>query len=279
MWWLLLGVAMADEPAYEGTTAVEEELEESNTNLSVELGGAYATGNAVSITTNAMIRFEYDWKTNRFAAFAGTLLNLSKVDRNGNGTLDPEERDDPLVWSQQKFFGGLRYDRYFNERSALYAAGAVERDPLAGLEWRFNEQIGYRHKFIENDTTNLHLETGLAYNQENFATGADGIENADRLDAHYLAARVFVGFQHEINETVVISDGLVMIEPLVGSFATGGLTNWEDFRLTNDLSLGVTLSEKFSLKYTFLIQFDNQPVPGFMKLDTTNLLTLVASII
>lgn len=278
---LLAAPALAqDDPTYDGVEAPAEEKEKPETDLSATLGGAWTTGNAVVINVIAGLDFKHRWQQNRFSALAGTNLNLAKIDTDGNGTLDDAERAQDLEWTSQYVNGALRYDRFFGERDSIYVKAAGERDQLAGLLYRFNEQFGYARALVKTDATNLDLETGLAYTQENFATGTDDDGNpinTEILDAHYLALRVFLGFSHAFNDNVSISDDLEMIEPLVGSFPDG-TTNFEDFRLTNVFGLTTRLSDRFSIKLTHNLRFDNQPVPGFRKLDQTTGVTLVASI-
>jgi len=278
---LMILSAFAAEPEFGGVADDRGVVEEPITDLDVELGGAYNGGNAVNFTMNGKVHFSYRWDANMFGTDIGTMLNLVKVDQDGDGTLSDAEREEGFSWSQQKVYGRVRYDRFFTAYDALYISANGERDPLAGLEFRFNQQVGYRRDFFNSDKVKLNLEVGFAYTEENFVTGRDdngNIIDDAVVDAHYLAARLAIGFDYVFNENVTIGNSLMMTEPLYGSFADGSNTNWEDFRLLNNLSLTAKISKIFSFKTSYLVQFDNQPVPGFRKTDHNVLLTIVADI-
>lgn len=268
----LSGIAQAQDPAYDHVKATEAALEKPDTDLTANLGFTYASGNAVFIAVNGGVTAAHKWGQNRFTFVAGTNLNLAKIDADANGTLDDAERAKKLTWTSQRVASSARYDRFFGAKDSLYVSGGFERDALAGLLWRFNEQFGYARVLVGTDSTKVNLEAGVAYAEENFATGADADGNpiyTEILDNDYLAARVFFGASHSFNKYVSLSDNVEMFENLFTP---------ADFRLTNALTLSTKLSDKFSINVGHQLAFDNQPVEGFQKVDQTTMLTLVASI-
>jgi putative salt-induced outer membrane protein YdiY len=294
---LFLSVALAQDPAYDGTVKEVKEAEKPVTALSAELGGTFATGNAYILAFNGGFKGKHEWQANRFGFGAGVALNLAKVDLNGDTVLDDSERDNKLEFTSQRLFAGARYDRFFGTMNSLYVSGGMERDTFAGLEWRFNEQLGYSRVLVQKPSTDLDLEVGVAYAQENFKidyptteTNDDGtisdvvlpkaaIVSEDEatyklvLDKDYIAGRVFLGFDHRFNDKVSIGD---TVETFINFF------DIEDFRLINNAYLQAKLSDKFSIKLSHLLMFDNQPVEvgayKFKKVDQTTQITLVANI-
>jgi len=269
---LLSSLALAQDPAYDRTLKAADEAEKPVTNLQAEFGGAFTSGNAFAVAINGGLKGKHVWKSNQFAFGAGINLNMAKVDANGDGTLDDAERAQKLTFTSQRVFGMARYDRFFGKLNSLYVSAGGERDPFAGLLWRFNEQIGYRRVLVATKPTDLDLEIGLAYTEENFSTGADADGNPinDKiLDAHYLGARIYISFEHRFNDTVALGDNVEMIENLFTP---------ADFRLVNNAYLTAKLSDKFSIRLSHRLAFDNLPVEGFRPLDQTTQLTLVASI-
>lgn len=272
----------AETAAPEESAAPEEPAApKPETSLTAELGGSYTVGNVWVVNVVGGVNFSHTWGKNAFATNASTNLNIVKTDTDANGTLDDAERATDPVFTSQRVAGGVRYDRSLTDADNLFASAGVEHDRLAGLFWRFNQAIGYKRALVATERTSLGLEVGVSYNEENFVPTTDpdtGVVSNDKvLDAHYMAARVFLGFRHAFNDSVQIGDDLEMIEPLVGSFADG-VTNFEDFRLNNTLFLQAKLSDVFSIKLSSQLAFDNQPVPTFVKVDHTTALTLVASI-
>ena len=293
----LVHTASAQEPAYDKAAEPVEEVKKPETDLSAELGFLFSSGNSWNINVNGGMKFGHKWGQNQLSAFVGANLNLSipdtdaadDADGDGDGAIgtanDEANAGDPFIWSSQRAFGGVRYDRFIGDKNALYISFGGEHDQFAGLIWRFNEQFGYRRIIINNETTKFDFEGGLAYNEENFVEGVDADgnpTNAAELDAHYLAARIFFGISHQFNDIVSISDTFEAIEPLVAFRVSDpdSVTNFEDFRFVNTFAITTKLSDRFSLKVSDRLAFDNQPTStDYAKVDNTVMLTLVASIL
>ncbi len=266
--------AIADDaaPAYDGVADAEEAVEKPETDLTAELGATFTSGNAFTFAFNGSVDGMHKWGQNRFKFGLGINVNLAKIDADGNGTLNDAERAADIAFTSERFTGGLRYDRFFGTSDSLYVSAGVERDRFAGLFWRFNEQLGYARQLVRTDTTHLELEVGVAYAQENFLPGTDDTGatiNADVLDNQFIAARLYLGFGHAFNDFVEMGDEIEMFE---------NFFSLADFRLYNTAYISVKLSDRFSLKLSHLLAFDNQPVEGFRTLDQTTQFTVVASI-
>ncbi|MBT3223363.1 MAG: hypothetical protein HN348_30185, partial [Proteobacteria bacterium] len=89
---LFVGLALAEEPEFEETETPGQKYEEPESNLSVEVGGALATGNAVYMVLNGAANVGHKWTQNRFLAQAGVNLGSGIADANGDGRLDDLER-------------------------------------------------------------------------------------------------------------------------------------------------------------------------------------------
>lgn len=260
-----------DDPAYDGTEEAVEEAEKPETDLSAELGASFTSGNAFSLSVNGGVNGEHRWQQNRFSFGGAVNLNLVKPDTDGDGTVADE--DAALDLAQERIAGFVRYDRFFGEYNALYVSGNSERDRLAGLLWRFNEQVGYRRVIVKTDKTDLDFEIGLAYTQENLAETDDGT-HGEVLDYQYLAARAFFGFTHQFNDAVAIGDDIEFFQNLTNIGEVGS-----DSRLYNTFFITAALSDRFSIKFSHRLAFDNVPAgEEYAKLDQTTMLTLVAKI-
>jgi hypothetical protein len=272
---LLLAVAFADDPAYDHTAKPAEEVPKPTTALSAEFGGTFTSGNAFILAFNGGINGKHDWGQNRFAFGTGVNLNLVKPDTNADGTLQPAEKAQKLTFTSQRITGAIRYDRFFGVKNSLYASAGIERDTFAGLEWRMNQQLGYSRVLVKTEKSDLGLEAGLAYAEENLKEGDDG-SNDKVLDNAFIAARVFLGFEHRFNDKVAIGD-------TVETFFN--LQQGEDIRLNNLAYITAKLSDRISLKLSHKLAFDNDPVvineatnETYVPVDQTTQLTLVASI-
>lgn len=266
---IMLAGAQAQDPQYDGAADAADAVAKPVTKLSAELGGSFTAGNANSIAASGGLTGSHRWGQNQFGFGAGVILNLAVVDTDGDGTTADEVLK--YEWASQKIFGNVRYDRFFGEKNSLFVAGVGERDPFAGIDFRFNQQLGYARILVDTDKTDLNIEAGLAYTEEGYTATPDIV-----LDDHYLAARVYLGFGYVFNESVNFTDTIEMYENFFSP---------ADFRLINTATLSARLSKTFSVKLSHRLAFDNQPVEidaatgeTFRKLDHTTMLTLVASI-
>ena len=123
---LTLGLAQAADPEFVGTDKEGAEAEEAEGTLSAELGGTWTTGNTDTYTLSAGVNGGYKWSRNKVGLVAGTLLGKSRVDANGDGILDDDERALERTETARKAFADARYDRYVSDRTSLYVlAGAL----------------------------------------------------------------------------------------------------------------------------------------------------------
>lgn len=279
-----LTTAFAQDPAYDRAADVEE-VDKPETALVADFGGVYVSGNSTVLSLNGGLNGYHKWKANRFSFHAGTNFNWARADLNANGTLDEGwERIRPMQATSQRAFGGIRYDRFFGSerKNSLYISAFGEHDRFAGVFWRFNQQIGYRRVLVDNETTALNLEVGAAVTEENLdISDADGNDIAT-LDAYYPALRIFLGFQHQFNDSVSIGNNLELLENLsqkAGTREEGGYGFGEDFRGSNEFWLAAKLSDRFSFRISDRISWDLAPTPGFLPWDNTVSVALVATLL
>jgi len=260
---LIAGLALATEPEFEETVKEAEEVEEAEGALSAELGGSWTTGNTDFWVLAAGLDASYKWDMNQFGAKAGALVGRSRVDVDGDGLLSEAERDLSRTETARKYFADARYDRFVSERTSLYVLAGAFVDRFAGYDLRSHEQVGVSYAFIDAEDTKLLGELGIDVAQEMYVEGVD----PDYRDV--VAARAMIGFHHAFNDSVAFDDKVEIFENVLDP---------EDLRVLNDASLSAKLSDKFSLKLSHKLTFDNQPVEGFRKLDQTTAVTFVASI-
>ncbi len=66
----------------------------------------------------------------------------------------------------------LKYDHFFTKKWYSYANAVLFKDDFADLNLRTSLGLGAGYQFFESDLTNLSLEGGLSYVNEDFAGGA-----------------------------------------------------------------------------------------------------------
>jgi putative salt-induced outer membrane protein YdiY len=276
MLWMVLGAlianpALAEDPEFAGTDDPNQKFDKPEGALSAEFGGAYASGNVEYLTINGLINGSYRWDRNKLTGTGAANIGRTRLDADESGTLSTSERAAPLVKTSQRFDSELRYDRYLGDNGSLYALAGAFIDPFAGYDLRSHEQLGYSRMLVDNDSTDLVAELGADYAQE-FYTDQVLADNPDLPDlGHVVAARLLIGVQHKFNEQVSFSEVVEIYENVL---------NPADLRVLNEAAFTSKLSDKFSLKLSNQLIFDNVP-PGseYAKYDQVTLVTLVASIL
>lgn len=270
----LLGPAHAQETEFAGTADPAEEAEKPETELSAEVGFANASGNVEFWLLNGAANARHKWARNQLGLVLAANVGKSRVDQNDDGFLGPDDRAVDMQENSRRYAADARYDRFFGERNSLYVLAGAFVDPFAGYDLRTHEQIGYSRVLVATEDTDLKVELGADYAQENYVDEL-GVENQD-----IIAARLLVGFGHAFNESVKFTDTVEVYENVLQT---------EDVRVLNTAGLSSKLSDVFSLKLSHALIFDNVPA-GFdpetetygdnelRKLDMVTTATLVASI-
>lgn len=254
--------AWAEDSEFEGTEEAGQLFEETETRLSVELGGALAKGNTDFWVINGLGAASHKWHRNQVAGEAGANLGQGVGDADGDGRLSEEERSRGLQQTAEKYWLEVRYDRFVGQRDSLYVLLGALVDPFAGYDLRSHEQIGYSRILLETDTRVL-AEVGMDIAQEVY------VPDVEPGYANVLAARAMVGIDHWFSDDVAFVDTLEAYENVV---------DLEDLRVLNEVALTTRLSDVFSVKLSHKLTWDNRPVEGFRSTDHTALVTLVASV-
>lgn len=265
LWTVLCSMALAEDPTFVGTEKPPEEVaDQAEIDLSAELGGTFATGNAVYYVVNGALKSSYKKELNKFGLIAGVNVGSAIPDTDGSGSISETEREAGFARNAQRYAVDARYDRFFGERTSLYVLAGAYQDPFAGYDLRSHEQVGYSRILVKTEATGLVAELGADYAQENYVAGVDP------NTANVFAGRVLVSFNHNFSATTGFSD---TAETYVN------VLDPTDVRVLNTATLSTALSSKFSLKLSHTLTFDHQPVEGFQPLDQATMVTLVASIL
>ncbi len=262
---LLSPQAAAVDTEFAGTEAPPEEVVEApESTVIAELGGTFASGNAVYYAVNGGVTASHKWDKNKLSAAAGINIGAAVADTDADGLLNDAERAEGFSQNVERYFGEGRYDRFLSDKDSLYLLAGAFKDPFAGYDLRAHEQIGYSRTLVANDSTNLVTELGFDVAQENYVEGVD--PNTQVI----YAARLLLGLTHKFNDNVAFTDTFEVYENVI---------DLEDLRILNTASLSSTIATNLSLKLSHSLIFDNVPVEGFENLDQTTMVTLVATLL
>lgn len=265
MWLAALPLAaFAEDPKFEKPEVPPtEEVEKPEVKLSAEFGGSYTSGNSNFYTITSTLNGSYKANKSKFGLIGGAVLGAGKVDADGNGVISDAEKDAPFKQNAGRYFADLRYDFFLGEKNSLYVLVGGYRDQFAGFDLRTHEQLGYGRVLVDTETTDWNLEVGVDFAQENYV---DGVE---AWGQNVLAGRAMTSFSHKLSESVSLQETIELYENVL---------DVQDLRVLNQAALSVKLSEALNLKLSHNLIFDNQPVEGYRKADSTLNLTLVATL-
>lgn len=250
--------------------AIGETKTDDETVFSASLGGSLNTGNTESWQLTAGTELRLVRMPHAFGFNAALAYGKADVpdDLDAAGTPVEDFKD-----TVKNFNTKARYEYYLTRMDALFLAAAFRWDEFAGLDARVQGQAGYLRNFVKTDDQRFWGELGYDITFDDFhpdplldpATGAvlpgDDVTHSGRL---------FFGYDGHLNQSLAYIGGLE------------GLVNVEeakDTRINWENALRSALGGNFQLELKFTLKYDNVPVPGTEKVDTTTLLSLLYSYI
>ena len=250
--------AQPEGPNQHSEAVAEERPEEDTTAWAASLGGTLNTGN----TRSWQLTAGSDLRLVRGPSVLGANLAFAY------GRADvPDDMTDDLQDTVKNFRAKLRYDYFLSKLDALFLAGLHRWDVFAGIDARVQGQVGYLRMFIKEEKQRLCVELGYYVTYYYYHVGSM-MDLEETVWIH--SARGFVGYDNTINETLTYVGGL---EALLN------VEEAEDVRLAFDNAIRSAINGKLQLEIKFTLIFDNVPVEGKQKTDTTTLVSLIYNLI
>lgn len=154
----------------------------------------------------------------------------------------------------------LKYDRVLEKKMSLFVSELIEANRFAGIDRRYNTDVGMKYTLIKNEYNETSAEAGYRYTfEKQYNNGAP-----DNNDSK---GRLFVETNHKFNKIV---SGKLWVEYLPN------FTDTEDYLINIEPSFSVVLTSLLSLKISYLWNYDNEPVLGNGKHDYTYTTGLLA---
>lgn len=165
------------------------------------------------------------------------------------------EQEDVLT--AERYGAGLRGTYAFAERWKAFAGVGWLKDQFAGLDSRLVLDGGVQYALLTGPDHTLDLVGGLAWTSDELVTGESVSSFGGVAGADY---------------AWIISEGAKLTDRFrfYPSFEES-----DDWRVLNEFAVEAAIVSSLALKVAYLFRYDNEPVPGFVKTDTTVSTSLV----
>ncbi len=144
---------------------------------------------------------------------------------------------------------GLRGDYKLGGHFSGFASVAYDRNSFAGIERRFEENLGIAWRAIGAPRDTLRIEAGASVTQQRSTAG---------VVQDFPAARAAFAYRHLFSETSYFLQTLEAIP---------NFKDTEDFRVNTESAVVAPISARIGLKLAYVVRFDHLPEPGFQKTD------------
>ena len=164
------------------------------------------------------------------------------------------------VKTAERYSTDLRLDYTLSDRLYCYAMSGWLKDEFAGIDGRIYLGPGAGYKILTGDKHYLSAEAGLDYAQEDYTDGSDN---------SFLEGRAFGKYEYVFNPKTKFTQ------------TAEYLHNFDDtgkFRINTVTGLVTQLTDMFSLKVSYEMNYQNEPSPETLeKTDTLFSVALVVS--
>jgi putative salt-induced outer membrane protein YdiY len=199
-----------------------------STTLRINAGAGFATGNTDKEDIYADGEFVARTDSNRYTI---------------GGMYRRAESDD--VKTEDKTMGYMKYDHFFTKKWYAYANAAAEKDEFKDLDLRYTLGVGAGYQFMESERTNLSLEGGVSYVNENFIVADDNSFTAGRWGLRFDHFLLPKSLQYFLSHT-----GLQSLE------------DSEDLLLFTQTGFRVPFYKNLNFTAQMNWEYDKSPSPG-----------------
>ncbi|HKY62403.1 MAG TPA: DUF481 domain-containing protein [bacterium] len=221
----------------------ERNLEGNFFQNDTHFGGILTTGNSQEITLQGssdtvyrVKRFRNEWNLGGY------------YDRTAFNSDSPDEGPQT---NAKYVFGAYRMDYFLSSDTTYFLEGGGFTDEIKGIPLGGFGGTGVSHYFIWTKKTALNLSGGYTFVGEDL--------NDPNPSRHLHNAKVELSFRQVINPHVTLFLNVDSLKDV---------TDLEEWLVNGNIHVQVKLYKILSLFFGFTARLDNQPVPGFRKLDT-----------
>jgi putative salt-induced outer membrane protein len=142
-----------------------------------------------------------------------------------------------------------RVDYKIDQTFAFFFGAGFDRNTFAGIERRFEEQVGLAARILAATADTIRVEAGASITQQ---LGTDDVQR------NFPAARAAAAWRHAFTTGSYFQQNVEFIP---------NMRDGDDYRLNSESSLVAPISARIGLKLSQVARFDNRPEPGFKNTD------------
>jgi putative salt-induced outer membrane protein len=155
----------------------------------------------------------------------------------------------------ESYLSELRADYLLTQRLYSFATGGWSKDQFAGIDSRYYLGPGIGYKFFKGPIHFLIAEAGLNYVAEKYI---------DDTDRDYLGGRTYAKYEYAFSDKNRFSQSVEFLYDFDES---------ENYNVNSETAIIFALSNYLSFKTSYVVKFDNQPVPSTLEETDTFLST------
>jgi putative salt-induced outer membrane protein len=153
----------------------------------------------------------------------------------------------------------IRLDHSYTERFYSFGYGGWFKDRFSGIDARYYLGAGGGYRFFLGPKHFLLGEGGLTYTSE---------EYTDNTDNDFLGGRLFGKYEYHFNDKNKFTQSLELL---------ADFSRFENWNLNSETAIVSALNSWLSLKASYLVRYDNEPVGALKKTDRILGVALVAN--
>ncbi len=162
------------------------------------------------------------------------------------------------VTTAEQFNASLKGIRDLTPRLDVFTAGGYARNRFAGFDSLISGEAGVGYKLLLGAVHALRGELGFGYTHEDQRVGDN---------RGYASARAGLGYKWQFSKTAAFTNDLAY------SYDLSDSANWI---LSDKAAVTAALTTIFSLKASYTLLYNHEPVPTFRRTDTATAVALVA---
>jgi putative salt-induced outer membrane protein YdiY len=167
--------------------------------------------------------------------------------------------DNDVEARRHRVDGLLRASRNVSPRLELFGQLVYLRNTFAGINHSFYPLGGLAYALVEATPHSLKTRVGLGYGQEN---------RLRQPSLSFATADAETAYRWTLSKTAELREDTTF---------TTNLQRSTDWRVANVASVAASLSPLLSLKVSHTVNYFNEPVPGYERVDTVTAAALVAT--